>query len=164
MRTQNAAEPEGNRYRVVFVIYLAMLKPLSAFPCGLCICTNTRDDPKYAMYCMGDKIMDNFTSTINPNVMFKIYTLNLIDTSVKTLSTNFENWTKLESINLSGNINLNCSTFHDMTWNFVIVRGQCEYVITTFKTVTLSNNSVTCQYKYCVTVIIAYILLLLYLL
>ena len=68
--------------------------------------------------------MDNFTSTINPNVMFKIYTLNLIDTSVKTLSTNFENWTKLESINLSGNINLNCSTFHDMTWNFVLVRGQ----------------------------------------
>ena len=58
---------------------------------------NTIDNIKYAMYCRGGggvKIMDNFTSTINPNVMIKIYALNLIDTTVKTISENFENWTQ----------------------------------------------------------------------
>ena len=85
------------------------------------------------MYCMGDKIMDNFTTMINHDTMITIYALNLIDTPVKTMSENFENWTQLESItcNLSGNVNLDCS-FHDRTPNFIIVNGQC--VDTTFKT------------------------------
>ena len=40
------------------------------------------------MYFMGDKIMDNFTSTINHDIMIKIYALNLIDTPVKTMRDN----------------------------------------------------------------------------
>ena len=106
---------------------------------------------------MGGNIMDNFTSTINPNMMIKIYALNFIYTTVKTMSENFENWTQFESINLSGNVNLDCSTFHDRTWNCIIVDGQFES-----KT---SNNSSICQSKYGVTVIIhtfVIILLLLY--
>ena len=152
------------KYKITLIIIISIIQSLPAFPCGSCICTNTVDDIKYAMYCMGDTIMDNFTTTINHDIVIKIYALNLIDTPVKTMSENFENWTQLESINLSGNVNLDCS-FHDRTPDCIIVNGQC--VNTTFKNTTFktSNNSSICQSRYGVTVIISafvIILLLLY--
>ena len=147
------------KYKITLIIIISIIQSLPAFPCGSCICTNTVDDIQYAMYCMGDTIMDNFTTTINHDIVIKIYALNVIDTPVKTMSENFENWTQLESINC---LNLDCSMIGH---RIVSLYGQC--VNTTFKNTTFktSNNSSICQSRYGVTVIISafvIILLLLY--
>ena len=87
------------------------------------------------MFCIGNKISENFTLDVRPDIKQNVIELHLIDTIIISLGENFCGWNELVRLFLSHNDNLNCSTLHRTVHSCMDVYGQCEFVHTPHLTI-----------------------------